>query len=126
MTGGVNAARGGHVGETRGAVAAVAAVGAVRAVVVVVMRGEVGVAGGGGTACRDGGSARVADGAWQGGERGVLLVRVVRVLVGALWPRGVGHGEAAYGGEGGVVAVVVILCGSLAGRLGERAACMTT
>ncbi len=67
------------------------------AVVVVVMRGEVGVAGGGGTACRDGGSARVTDGAWQGGERGVLLVRVVRMLVGALWPRGVGHGEAAYG-----------------------------
>lgn len=75
----VEAAGGRHVRETGRAVSGV---------VMMMVSGEIGVAGRRGSAGRDGGCARVADGARKRGERRVLLMRVVRMLMSTLWPSG--------------------------------------
>lgn len=80
-------------------------------VVVVVVCAEVCVARRRGRCTGDGGGARVTDGSGQGGERRVLLVRVVRMLMGTLRPCARRHGESAYWGEGGAIVAVGVVVG---------------
>jgi len=83
--------------------------------VMMVMGSEVSIAGRRWASSGDGCCARVTYGARQRGERRVLLVRVVRMLLmSSLGPSSCGHGKPAYRSKGAIVAVVVILRGALA------------